>query len=378
MKKQILLVFVLFLLLLCCGTKEKKVERYMEDGVEVVHNIEMDLSKTFKDFNFVEDLIIGVEEGDENYMFAYPADIESDEEGNIYILDYRDCVVRKYDSQGKFLKQFGRKGQGPGEFQAPYCMFLTPQNKIYVKDAGANKIEEFSLDGIHQKTHSFDMLYFFKVNKNNDFIVDFSTFNEDGIRYICVGKVDFQKNKPDAFLCERQYWPARWSDNDFVYDYPYYIRWDINSKDNIYAASAVGYEISVFDPNGKLLFKFNKDFNPVPVTAEELAKISESRNKVTMDRGPNPYNSKLVYPAFKYIAIDDKDRIWIEHYQPAWINRINERTIYDVFSSDGVFLFTTKIPGHIYPQLVFKNGYIYAFRKYESGYSQAVRIKMIE
>ena len=84
------------------------------------------------------------------------------------------------------------------------------------------------------------------------------------------------------------------------------------------------------------------------------------------------------YPVFKFISIDEKDRIWIEHYQPDWRMMINKEKIYDVFSFDGKFLFSTKINGHIYPQLIFKNGYVYSLIRDESGFSRAIRLRMKE
>ena len=134
------------------------------------------------------------------------------------------------------------------------------------------------------------------------------------------------------------------------------------------------YEISVFSPEGKLLFKFISDYNHVKVSGEEMKKISDSRYR----KGPNPFRANLVYPVFKFISIDEKDRIWIEHYQPDWRKGTKKETIYDVFSFDGKFLFSTKITGHLYPQLIFKNGYLYALAKVESGYSRALRLRMIE
>jgi len=153
---------------------------------------------------------------------------------------------------------------------------------------------------------------------------------------------------------------------------------DINSKDQIYAASAVEYEINVFDSIGSLLFKFKREFDPVRVEGEELKKVSEIQDRVSVNRGPNPYSTRLVYPVFKSIAIDEVDNIWIEHYKPGWKNKTNTETIYDVFSSEGIFQFTVKIPGHIYPQLTFKNNSIYALKKDEFGYSKAMRIKIAE
>ena len=371
MKKTAVLTFIFIFVFQFCNKKSEipSFETEMVYGVKVVHNFRVEPAIEFKELQFSEDLSIGIVEGDENYMFSYPFDVDSDSKGNIYVLDYTD---------GEFIKKFWGKGQGPGEFQAAYCMFVNRQNELYVKDAGSNRIEQFSQEGEYQKTYKIEMLYYFRPIENNEFIVDHYTFDEDGSNFLCVGKVSFQENKPVPIFSERQYWPARWSDDEFVYDYPYLVRWDINSHDQIYAASAVDYEINVFNSAGSLLFKFKRDFDPVPVEGEELKKISEMQAKISINRGPNPFSAKFVYPAFKYIAIDEEDRVWIERYQPNWRNRANEETIYDIFSSEGIFQFTTKIPGHIYPQLTFKNGHIYALKKDEAGYSRALRIKFTE
>jgi hypothetical protein len=289
-------------------------------------------------------------------------------------LDYQDCVVKKYDPDGLFLRQFGRKGQGPGEFQIPYCLRISNQNEIYVKDE--NKIEVFSAEGGYQRTLAVDVLYFFSFIENKDFIIDQRTYDKNGNGYHTVGRFDFAKNKVKPFLTQRVYWPSTYSDDEFAYQFPYFLRWGVSSKNHVYAASATDYRVHVFDSQGNLLFKFTKDYDPVSVAGEELEKIEAIIKKVPPRPAENPYRTKLIYPAFKYISIDESDRIWVERYQPGWTNRANKETVYDVFSSDGIFLFETRIPGHIFPQLKFKNGYLYALKKNDSGYVTAVRLKM--
>jgi len=345
------------------------------DGVKVVHNFESDPEESFKPIEFIADLSIGEIEGDENYMLSYPADIDSDAEGNIYVLDYQDCVLKKYDPHGKFVAQFGREGQGPGEFTNPYSMTISHQDLIYVGDTNLNKIEVFSPAGIYQKTMKVDFRYYFSVNTKNDLIIDHQEYDKDGNPFYSVGRFDFQKNKAEVLFSQRQYWPARIMDDEFRYEFPYYVRWDINSKDHIYVGSAVEYKISVFSPDGKLLFKFIKNFIPVKVSGEEMKKISDGLRPIG---GANPFMANPVYPVFKFISIDEKDRVWIEHYQPDWRNRTNKETIYDVFSFDGKFLFSTKIAGHIYPKPIFKNGYIYTLARNESGYTKALRLRIVE
>ena len=372
----LILYFFLFIIFSACQKQEVgwKGEIKTVDGVKVVHNFEPVPEESFKPIEFLVDLSIGVEEGDENYMFNYPVDIDSDSEGNIYVLDYQDRNIRKFDPRGKFVTLFGRTGQGLGEFERPYSMVIDHQNNFHVGDYLARKIEVFSQAGIYQKTLSLDFLYFFSVNKNNELIIGHDVYDEDGNRFYNVGRFDFQKKEVEDFFSQIQYCPARIMKGEFVYEFPYYVRWDINSKDHIYVASGVAYEISVISPEGNLLFKFTKDLNPVKVKGEEMNMISDMLQK----RGPNPFMPNLVYPVFRYIAIDEKDRVWVEHYQPTWRNRFNTETRYDVFSSEGKFLFSAKINRHISRHLIFKNGFIYALAADESGFIKALRLRMIE
>jgi len=98
-------------------------------------------------------LSIGVEEGDENYMLGGVADVEEDEEGNIYVLDFKFRTIRKYDKYGKFIKNIGRKGGGPGEIsQFPVDMalgngkiYLLLINTVIIYDKDGNYLDSFKL-----------------------------------------------------------------------------------------------------------------------------------------------------------------------------------------------------------------------------------------
>ncbi len=63
--------------------------------------------------------MIGEDYTDDNYYFALrPPDVEVDGQGNIYVVDYDNARIQKFDRSGKYLVSFGRRGQGPGDIQS--------------------------------------------------------------------------------------------------------------------------------------------------------------------------------------------------------------------------------------------------------------------
>jgi hypothetical protein len=355
------------------------------DGVKVVHNFEPDPEQSFKSIEFIVDLSIGEEEGEENYMFSRPRDIDADSQGNIYVLDSREFTVKKYDSQGKHVKNIGRAGQGPGEFEYPRCLCISEPGNIYVADLFERKIEVFNLEGEFQRAIDAKNLDEISVTRDEELIIGASypeKGKKDEIQYFYkVGTYNQQENEISDFYSQKQMRTARISDGTFTFEYPVFVRWDINSQNHIVIATANKYEWNVFTPEGGLLFKFNLDRKPIPVKDEVKRKISEILKRIRSGLGiDNPEIRKIVeyYPVFNCISIDEKDRIWVERYEPFWRDKPRTETSYDVFSSDGKFLFSTKLNKNVYPQLVFKNGYIYTLSRDESGYAIALRLRMVE
>lgn len=83
--------------------------------------------------------------------FAYPtkvikpASVTIDAHGNIFVLDLSSLngVIKKYDSNGTFLKSFASLGLGNGELQTPFHLeFAKNDNLLYVTDPGGIGGEE--------------------------------------------------------------------------------------------------------------------------------------------------------------------------------------------------------------------------------------------
>jgi DNA-binding beta-propeller fold protein YncE len=53
----------------------------------------------------------------------------------------------KFDKNGKFLKAWGRKGMGPGEFDVVHTIALDSQGRVFVGDRQNNRVQVFDPDG---------------------------------------------------------------------------------------------------------------------------------------------------------------------------------------------------------------------------------------
>lgn len=75
-----------------------------------------------------------------------PGEFTMDEDGFFYVLDYGDSRIAVFNPEGNYLKSFGRKGQGPGEFVT--MSDLNVHNGIVsVYDTNSNRTTRFSTDG---------------------------------------------------------------------------------------------------------------------------------------------------------------------------------------------------------------------------------------
>ena len=73
------------------------------------------------------------------FGFREPDYVDADSEGNIYVVDRRrtsDYFIAKFDKSGNFIKDLGRKGQGPGEIQGILFIKINIQDQILISDRG--------------------------------------------------------------------------------------------------------------------------------------------------------------------------------------------------------------------------------------------------
>ena len=86
---------------------------------------------------------IGELEGSEAYTFGTVDDVVPASDGGVYVWDGQSHEVRRYDADGRLVRQVGRRGAGPGEYELVIGMVTT--------EAGLA-----AWDPIHQRLSLFD------------------------------------------------------------------------------------------------------------------------------------------------------------------------------------------------------------------------------
>ena len=81
-------------------------------------------------------------------QFLRPHDLEFDKnDKRLYAVDRDGNRIQVFNKNGKFLFKFGEKGQGNGQFLVPYGIDVDVRGHVWVADRANNRIQEFDSNG---------------------------------------------------------------------------------------------------------------------------------------------------------------------------------------------------------------------------------------
>jgi streptogramin lyase len=86
--------------------------------------------------------------GEDETTFGQPNDIAFAPNGDIFVADGEmNFRIVHLDKNGKFIKAWGKRGKGPGEFEVPHALGFDSKGLLYVGDRGNSRIQVFDQDG---------------------------------------------------------------------------------------------------------------------------------------------------------------------------------------------------------------------------------------
>jgi DNA-binding beta-propeller fold protein YncE len=84
-------------------------------------------------------------------LFDQPTDVVVAPRGDIFVTDShrngKNNRVVRFTADGKYVKEWGKKGSGPGEISEPHTIALDSRGRVFVGDRENNRIQIFDQDG---------------------------------------------------------------------------------------------------------------------------------------------------------------------------------------------------------------------------------------
>ena len=86
--------------------------------------------------------------GETESTFAGPCDVAVALNGDVFVADgHVNNRIVKFSPDGKFIKAWGSKGDGPGQFNVPHTIAIDSRGRVFVGDRGNRRIEIFDQGG---------------------------------------------------------------------------------------------------------------------------------------------------------------------------------------------------------------------------------------
>jgi sugar lactone lactonase YvrE len=300
-------VFIGVVLLAAGISFSQKIET--KNGVRLIHNDKE--GKWDKEPKIALEYVRNIgdlESDDENVLFYMPMDIAVDDEGNMYVLDSGNHRIQKFDSEGNFLASFGRHGQGPGEFQYPQSIDIDDEGNMYIADSGNQKVNILKPDGAFDK--DIQMMdespgiirirggKMIQAKAASMFSLQMGMMNQDEELPRLIKVLNMEAEVQNEFGEQRDYKDFlvnRMGNRHHIF---------VDKEGYVYLAFDYQNRIEKYSPEGKLLWRADRDLNYDVSAPKTKGSRSGSGGRMVVRM---PEMNRVA----SGISVDEKGRVWV-------------------------------------------------------------------
>ncbi len=313
------------------------------------------------------EVVIGQAEGDERYLLSGVTGVRRLSDGRIAVLDAGSYRVRVYDSSGRHLMDLGGEGDGPSEFRWPQFLGVVADS-LFVYEYAAGDLTWFSPDGQFLRTSRV-------LDQSNGAIPTVEIFGYAEGRFGFASRTARSGNRSYVEGLNRlplQIWrldlfnsaaeslfsvPGHEEMISFpgggVTGHHRYVFGKMThlatSTNRVYVAPTDEFSIRVYDREGVLRRIIRRSETPRIVTANDFNQWVEQQieildppreERAEMRRSAGELSYAETMPAFRWIAVDSEDDLWVEEWKGVGLDQGR----FLVFRPDGAWLGYVDIP----------------------------------
>jgi hypothetical protein len=141
----------------------------------------------------------------DEYLFASELRVLAAKDGSVWVIDGARPVgrshIRRYDQAGKFIRNVGRKGDGPGEWQSPSMLAQLKDGRVVLRDAVvARPLILYKQNGDYDTTWSYPTRTIHTVAV--DTAANLWLQYQDGVTFRSISPLLTVRIRPDASVID--------------------------------------------------------------------------------------------------------------------------------------------------------------------------------
>lgn len=333
---------------------------------------------------------VGARDGDERYVFGKVAGLAVSASGDtVFVLDALQRRVKVFGPDGRFLRQFGGRGKGPGEYEAPAGIAAVPWNGgVAVWDDALQRVTVLSAAGeVLHTGHPLRQTDIARQGKKlrtfaGGFVLEtrsdpFTTPPErqrgylvrlDTAGAVVDTLVDFAipsvagstQQGNDGLVSWTTLWSPTWTPDP---------QWDVSAGGEAVIAPGGRYEIYRLGADRSAL-RIGRPWTPERITRRErLANVHDARERGLMGKSVPVFVQELtqrkffavVRPSLTGVLVDEGGQVWARRFDVADHPQGLSRT-WDLYAPDGAPAGPVRFaPGFV--PLAVQGGRVYGVRR---------------
>ncbi|MCH8992842.1 MAG: 6-bladed beta-propeller [Acidobacteria bacterium] len=333
----------------------------------------------------VEDLVIEERQADANYRFFRPLDLAVDQLGRIYVLDAGNNRVQVFDENGVYLRTIGREGQGPGEMNRPQSLAVVG-TRLAVTDMGNSRLGVWTLEGEIVGSFVFSqrkMARTLAASVDGGLVVSSPEFTSDGTKQ-SVSRMELDGSEDPVYPTLPHSPPRRVARVD-ANGLPapgvstqlgsYVPQHAVGRTGIVYVTASDEYQVLALRPDATALWALRVAWQRPPVTSGQIDKDLERIRQRVPDVGRGEIEWPARHRALAGIRTDSHGHLFVFPFDPSPAS--SDVVAVDVYSDDGAQLFSGLMPNLMWVAAL--NDHVYVIEPNEStGESRVVRYRLVE